>query len=114
MTAYAGTTDLFAGYAIRSDLAERRRVYYCEDGLPEAWPVVNSFDVPEDDRIKVIGDTAVSGNIVAFIVETDTKADRYIKKLLLWYPQVEVIKRADGPVKGTVLVKVGLRAASRS
>jgi hypothetical protein len=62
-------------------------------------------DLPEDERIVAIGKMAASGTKVAFIVEDNTKADRYIRKLLLDFA-VRVTERGDGPVKGTVYVKV--------
>ena len=61
----------------------------------------------EDKRIEIIGATAALGKTVAFIVENDAKADRYIKKLATRYPSVAVLQRFKGPVKGTVAVKVG-------
>ena len=65
-------------------------------------------DLPEDDRIKVIAETAASGEIVGFVVEDDAKADRYVEKLGK-YPAVRVIDRMPGPIKGCVLVRVGAK-----
>jgi hypothetical protein len=62
-------------------------------------------DLSEDDRIAIIGRTAESGKRVAFIVEDDAKADRYIEKLTRQY-RVSVAKRLDGPVKDTVTIIV--------
>lgn len=64
-------------------------------------------DLPEDERIRMIAATAESGQIVGFVVDDDTKADRYIVKLGA-YP-VRVIDRGVGPVANTVLVRVGPR-----
>lgn len=64
-------------------------------------------DLPEDERIAIIGQTAEAGQIVGFFVDDDLKADRYIKKLLAGY-RVRVVERAANVlVKGTVFVKVG-------
>lgn len=63
-------------------------------------------DLPEDERISIIGYHAQNGEHVAFIVEDNEKADRYIRKLLLDF-NVRVEERGDGPVKNTVYVKVG-------
>lgn len=63
-------------------------------------------DLPEDDRITIIGQTAEAGNITGFVVETNAKADRYIKKLKARY-SVNILDRGPGPVKGTILVRVG-------
>ena len=62
-------------------------------------------DLPEDERIRLIAGTAAHGHVIAFIVEDDQKADRYIAKLAK-YP-VRVIDRSAGPVKGTIAVRVG-------
>lgn len=62
-------------------------------------------DLPEDKRITVIAGVAAAGQIVGFVVEDEPKADRYIEKLAA-YP-VRVIDRGPGPVKSTVLVRVG-------
>jgi hypothetical protein len=62
-------------------------------------------DLPEDDRIAVIAKTAAHGHVVGFVVEDDAKADRYITKLARY--QVRIIDRGAGPVRGTVLVRVG-------
>jgi hypothetical protein len=68
-------------------------------------------DLPEDDRIRVIGETAERGERVGFFVDDDAKADRYIKKLLKWYPRVEVVERKrDLLVNNTVFVAVNRRA----
>jgi hypothetical protein len=61
-------------------------------------------DLPEDDRIRLIAQTAVA-TVVGFVVEDDAKADRYIEKLSR-YP-VRIVGRGSGPVKGTVMVRVG-------
>lgn len=64
-------------------------------------------DLPEDDRIRIIGESAASGQTVGFFVDDDAKADRYIKKLLDSH-RVRVIERKkDVLVKNTVFVKVG-------
>lgn len=62
-------------------------------------------DLPEDERIAVIARVAAAGQIVGFVVDDDPKADRYIKKLSAL--PVRIIDRGQGPVKGTVLVRVG-------
>jgi hypothetical protein len=70
-------------------------------------------DLPEDDRIGIIGRTAESGKRVAFIVEDDAKADRYIEKLTKRF-QVSVAKRLDGPLKGqTISIIVTARSQAK-
>lgn len=69
-------------------------------------------DLPEDDRITIIGQTAERGQRVAFIVEDHEKANRYIAKLTKRF-QVSVAKRLDGPVKNTVSIIVTRRSEAK-
>jgi len=66
-------------------------------------------DVAEDKRIEIIGHRVmVHKETVSFITDSDTgKADRYVKKLQEKFPGIRVIERGDGPIVGTVWVKVG-------
>ncbi|MGH3427947.1 MAG: hypothetical protein ACRDQZ_10340 [Mycobacteriales bacterium] len=73
-------------------------------------PYVDIASMPEDRRIDLIGHRAVvHKESVAFVVEDDEKADRYIAKLRDKYPTIQVNSRGAGPVKGTIYVKVGPR-----
>lgn len=65
-------------------------------------------DLPEDERIAIIGKMAEGGARTAFVVDDDTIADRYIAKLNERF-KVSIISRGSGPVKDTVYVKVGPR-----
>lgn len=47
-SAYQGTTNKFAMYAIRPAPAERRLVYYSEAGFADSVPAFNALSVPED------------------------------------------------------------------
>lgn len=67
------------------------------------------FHLHEDARIEIIGKRAATGERVGFVVEDNVKADRYVKKLSRLFPDVEVVKRSDGPVKDTVFVIVTRR-----
>ena len=62
-------------------------------------------DIPEDKRINAIGQAAEAGKSVAFIVEDNAKADRYIRKLTERF-NVKVVERGNGPTSDTVWVKV--------
>jgi len=66
-------------------------------------------DFEEDKRIDIIGDAAMRlKQTVAFITDADPgKADRYIAKLKARFPGIVVLGRSNGPVKGSVTVKVG-------
>lgn len=68
-------------------------------------------DLSEDDRIRIIGETAERRHSVAFVVEDDEKADRYITKLAERF-RVVVVSRSAGPVAGTVAVKIERRSDS--
>lgn len=66
-------------------------------------------DMEEDRRIAIIGDAVMRlGKTAAFIMDADAgKADRYIAKLKAKFPSIVVLARFNGPVPGTVSVKVG-------
>jgi hypothetical protein len=72
-------------------------------------------DFDEDDRIERIGKAVMKAPrssadkpvVVAFVVEDDAKADRYIKKLQKRFPGIRVIDRFPGPVPDTVSVRMG-------
>lgn len=46
--AYEGDTDIFAQYAVKPQSADAQALYFSEAGLPEAWPAINGFAMPED------------------------------------------------------------------
>lgn len=65
----------------------------------------------EDQRIEQIGQAAMAGKTVAFVVDDDgKKADRYIEKLKKHFPKLVVTFRGKGPTRGAYTVKVGLPA----
>jgi len=64
-------------------------------------------DLPEDERIRVIGEYAMAGNQVGVPVDEEgpdgyEKADRYVKKLLAQFPLLEFVSKGQGPVKDVV------------
>ena len=66
-------------------------------------------DLEEDKRIQMIGDAASSGMVVGFITDdTPGKADRYVAKLKAKFPKIAVVRRFNGPARGTVTVKIQL------
>lgn len=76
---------------------------------------VDLYTLTEDDRIKVIGETAMAGKIVGFVVEdASDKADRYLGKLTEKFPGIAVYSRTPGPVRGTTMIKVGPPRQSRN
>lgn len=67
-------------------------------------------DLPEDDRIAIIGRTTEESiKPVGFFVDDDAKADRYIEKLTKRF-KVELVERYhDVLVKGSVFIKLRRR-----
>lgn len=63
-------------------------------------------DLPEDERIDIIGRMASHGKVVGVFVDDDVKADRYIDKLVTRYP-VRIVDRGPGITAGTVMFRVG-------
>ena len=63
----------------------------------------------EDRRIDMIGHHVMDHKEVAsFITDSNIgKAERYIEKLQIKFPGIRIIERGNGPVQGTVWVKVG-------
>lgn len=58
-------------------------------------------ELDEDVRIELIGQQAMGGGKVAFVVDDEPgKADRYIQKLLTKFPELKVDKRFKGPTPG--------------
>ena len=65
-------------------------------------------DLPENERIRIIGEAAMAGNIIGVALEDDAqKIKRYIKKLTKRFPKVRHVSTDPGIVRGTVLVRVG-------
>lgn len=79
--------------------------------MMDAKAFADLADLHEDDRIRIIGETAEHRHSVAFVVEDDAKADRYIAKLTERF-KVVVAARGSGPVAGTVAVKIERRSDS--
>lgn len=71
-------------------------------------PLFDLHAVPEDERIRLIGETAMTGKVVGFMVdEGDGKPERYLEKLKQKFPTITVYSRQPGPVEGVVFIKVG-------
>ena len=67
-------------------------------------------DENEDERIRQIGEKTMTEKVVVGFVtdaEPPTKADRYIQELIERFPGIQVLARGNGPIAGTVWVKVG-------
>lgn len=68
-------------------------------------------DLPEDERIQIIGESAMAGNIIGIAIDDDDrKVRRYLKKLLKRFPGIRHIDTKPGIVPGTVIVRVGPEA----
>lgn len=67
------------------------------------------YRLSEDERVRVIGETASEGKSVGVMFERDqpAKVERYIQKVIVRYPTVCVLERIDGPAAHLVTVKFG-------
>lgn len=70
-------------------------------GPPKAF--VDLYSLPEAQRIEVLRNSVKQGLTVAFMVETNKKADRYLKKL---GSDVRVEARVKDP-NGIIIVRIG-------
>lgn len=77
---------------------------------------VDLADLPEDDRITVIGNAVMEKGLQAAIPVDEEgpdgyeKADRYVKKLLERFPLIEFVQKSKGPVPKTVMFIVRKKA----
>jgi hypothetical protein len=72
-------------------------------------------DLPEDDRITVIGQFVMEGAQVDVPVDEEgpdgyEKADRYVRKLLERFPLIEFVSKGKGPIKNVVTFVVRRKA----
>lgn len=73
-------------------------------------PMVDLHNLSEDDRIDVIGKIVEQDKTVAIMVDDEPgKPQRYISKVIERYPNVMVLDRVAGPVKGVTTIKFGKR-----
>lgn len=64
--------------------------------------------LPEDERIRIVGEAARAGNLVGVALEDDAeKIARYIEKITKRFPDVRHISTDPGLVTGTVLLHIG-------
>lgn len=68
-------------------------------------------DLPEDERIRQIGEAAESGLVVGAALEADDleKHRRYKEKIQKRFPMAVFIQKIDGPVPGVVILQFGRR-----
>ncbi len=73
-------------------------------------PMYDMHRFDEDTRIRTIGGVleASPGKVLGIVVEQDgEKGDRYLKKLLEWFPNAELVKRVPNcPAKGLETIQV--------
>jgi len=74
-------------------------------------PFFDLASLPEDERIEIIGNQVMGGELTVGIYVDDEpgKADRYIEKIQARFPGIEVIGRGAGMVKGTILIRLRKR-----
>lgn len=66
-------------------------------------------DLPEDDRIRLIGEYCQKnpGKLVGVVTDAEPgKLDRYVAKLTARFPKVREVDRFDGPTAGSVTARV--------
>jgi hypothetical protein len=66
-------------------------------------------EMPEDQRIDLIGLAASKGKVIGVLLERHepAKVERYIRKVTERYPNVIVIERVNGPTAKVVTIKFG-------
>ncbi len=73
-------------------------------------PYRDIYKLSEDDRIQQIGEQAMRGGIIGFVTDSDDgKAERYLLKLFVAFPELELLDKDKGPVSNTVLCRVKRR-----
>ena len=63
---------------------------------PKAF--IDIATLPEDDRVRIVGEYAVAGQRVAFVVADDVIADRYTEKLMQRFPSIIITQRAKDEI----------------
>jgi hypothetical protein len=72
-------------------------------------PFLDLHRTEEDQRIKIIGQAAMSGKSVGVLIDDEEdKIARYIKKVTEQFPGVKLVERMKGPAPGVVTLKFGL------
>lgn len=62
--------------------------------------------LPEDERIRIIGEHAAAGNLVGVPIEDEpAKVARYIRKVTERYPTVRHVDTCPGIVPNTVTIR---------
>ena len=73
--------------------------------------ITDLADLPEDERIQIIGEYVMKGHIAAIAIDDeDEKVARYIDKITTRFPKVRHISTDPGLVPETVIVRVGPEA----
>lgn len=67
-------------------------------------PLVHTHELPEDERIRLIGEHAMKtpGTVGVVTDDDDGKLDRYLTKLFTLYPKLKLVNRFKGPTPGVV------------
>ncbi len=70
-------------------------------------PYKDLYDLTEDERIQKLVFHLSKGEVVAFLTDdVPGKADRYLDKIRAHLPQLEVIRRVEGPVPHVVTLSL--------
>jgi hypothetical protein len=68
---------------------------------------IDAFNLTEDQRCRLIAERVTAGEVVGFMVETDAKADRYMRRIKKIEPRATETFRGPA-VEGVILVKLKL------
>lgn len=71
--------------------------------------IIDIHALSEDDRVRMVGETASRGQRVGFVVDNDAAADRYTEKIMQRYPSVIITWRANS--NGCVWLKAERKPA---
>ena len=64
--------------------------------------------VGEDERIRIIGEAVLAGNITGVAVDDEPeKIARYKRKLAERYPTIRLFDQHKGPTRGAVILRYG-------
>lgn len=83
---------------------------------PPGYSDLAGMGIPEDQRIKLIGEKVTQLRIIAGVVIDDKPGvlERYIEKLQAQFPGIRIGKRGKGPTPGCQWFKVAPPIASEN
>ena len=79
-------------------------------------PYRDLYGIPEDERIRQIGEHVGRGEVLGVILEADQpdKVARYIQKVTERFPEAEHLDTTPGPTPLVVTVRFGPKGSNRA